>query len=813
MLKQRLQIKMDSLKKIWIGFFCLILVASAYSQTQPCPLNINFSTGDLTHWSAFTGTFTSAAGTRATQTFDSLKAAPTGTLGTVSFPESGYSVQGIQVSNNNSVDPFGGFSTIPTINGYQYTNSVLLGSTTVAPGSNQGLIRGISYVINVPAGSVDSPYTVTYAYAMVLENGSHASNQQPLSRAILETKDGIIACASPSYYLPTSGSGNALDEAAAHRQGFTQSPVPSPNTVGNGTTPYRVWTKSWTEVTFNLSPYRGQQVTLTFEADNCIPGGHFAYAYFAIRNDCNGLEISGPTAACQNGTITYSVPALADATYTWTIPNGWKKILDSLNILQVIPATAGGGTISVHEVNSCADLKASLDVITTLPTIPGVLSGNNIVCSDSNSSKIILSGNRGNVLNWISTLDGSNWVTDSVNKDSFLLVKNLKQTTTYKALVQNGSACSIDSTTSVLIDVNPISKGGVISPTLLNICQGQNKGATLNLSGSIGSIVNWQSSLDSIVWKDFNPPNTDTFYSINNTNVPTKFRAIAKSGVCPADTSKTAQVNIYNTPFPQAALAPADVAICFGSKAILNANVSIGTSYAWLNYNSLYDPNSRTISSTPYTVSAQAAPASSTIYLLAIRNADCPNLWIDTFHVIVTPPIIVNAGHDTAVAADQPLQLDALVSDSTVRTYAWLPSTGLNNSSIANPIATLGAGIDSIYYKVTATNSSGCSGVDYILVHVYKSKPDILVPNAFTPNGDGRNDIIKPIPIGIATLNYFRIYNRWGQMLFSTGEFNKGWDGNLNGTQQQSGTYVYMTEGIDYLGNTIFRKGTVVLIR
>jgi len=154
-----------------------------------------------------------------------------------------------------------------------------------------------------------------------------------------------------------------------------------------------------------------------------------------------------------------------------------------------------------------------------------------------------------------------------------------------------------------------------------------------------------------------------------------------------------------------------------------------------------------------------------------------------------------------------------LVSDSTVNAYSWSPATGLNNSAIADPIATLGAGIDSINYKVTATNSTGCFGVDYILVRVYKSKPDILVPSAFTPNGDGKNDIIRPILLGISKLNYFRVYNRWGQLLFNTSEFNKGWDGNINGAAQQSGTYVYMTEGVDYLGNTIFRKGTIVLIR
>ena len=777
-------------------------------------MNINFATGDLTHWSAFTGTFVNEI--RVVKIFDSLIAAPAGTIGSVSFPESNTGTPGMQVSNTNGIDTFGGFPIIPKINGYQYTNSVRLGSTTVTYGSElgHGLVRGVKYVINVPAGNVDTPYTITYAYAMVLENGTHASNQQPLARAIVETKSGVIICASPSYFLPTSGSNNDLDSAAAYRQGFSPSPVISPNSNVTGPiNAYRVWTKGWTEVTFNLSPYRGQQVTLTFEADNCIPSGHFAYAYFAIRNDCSGLKISGPIAACQNGTITYSVPALSDATYIWTIPNGWKKVLDSLNVLKVIPETAGGGTISVHEVNSCADLKAALNVVTSSATIAGVLSGGNSVCIDNNSSKIVLTGNRGNLVKWLWTTDGSNWMTNNSSRDSFLVVKNLKQTTTYRALVQYGSDCSIDSSTSALIKVNAFSKAGVISPTTLNICQGQNKGATLNINGSMGNIVNWQFSTDSIVWKDLNPPNTDTFFNVNNINVATKFRTIVASSGCAADTSKAAQVNIYNALFPQAVLMPQDITICFGDKAILKANIFKGSSYAWLNYNSLYDPNSRTITSTPFTVTAQAAPSSSTRYLLAIQNEDCPNLWIDTFNVTVSPAIIVNAGHDTSVLVNQPLQLNALVNDSNIHSFLWYPATGLNNSFIANPIATLGAGIDFVNYKVTVTNSSGCSGVDYILLRNYKSEPDFLVPNAFTPNGDGLNDIIKPIPIGITTLHYFRIYNRWGQMIFSTNEFNKGWDGNINGTQQQSGTYLYMTEGIDYLGNTIIRKGTIVLIR
>ena len=104
-------------------------------------------------------------------------------------------------------------------------------------------------------------------------------------------------------------------------------------------------------------------------------------------------------------------------------------------------------------------------------------------------------------------------------------------------------------------------------------------------------------------------------------------------------------------------------------------------------------------------------------------------------------------------------------------------------------------------------------GEDYVLVRVYKTGPDIFVPSGFTPNGDNRNDILKAIPIGIKQFDYFNVYNRFGQLLFSSPEIGKGWDGNFSGSAQPSGAYVYATQGTDYLGNIIFRKGTVVLIR
>ena len=110
-------------------------------------------------------------------------------------------------------------------------------------------------------------------------------------------------------------------------------------------------------------------------------------------------------------------------------------------------------------------------------------------------------------------------------------------------------------------------------------------------------------------------------------------------------------------------------------------------------------------------------------------------------------------------------------------------------------------------------DNNGCFADDDVVVKVYKTGPDIFVPSAFTPNGDGKNDILRPITIGISQLHYFRVYNRWGQLVFSTTELGRGWDGMFNGAQQPANTYIFATEGTDYTGKTVYRKGTSVLIR
>lgn len=809
--------------KFWLCSLCVLIYAPSFPQMQACPVNINFSSGTLAHWFAYTGNNKNGNGAASIkQTYDSLTLAPTGTIGATNIAEYNLpSVSGIQTITTPGTDAFGGFATIPTINGYAYDYSILLGSTSVSHGSGTegGYTRGISYKILVPTSNTTEPYTMTYAYAMVLENGSHNSNQQPLFTATLNTPTGTILCANASYLLPTlnnsvGGNNNAtLNLAAAIKQGFTLSNTPSPNNNNAADNKYRVWTKGWTEVTFDLSAYRGQVVTLTFEADNCIPGGHFAYAYIALRNTCAGLSISGDSAVCANGSFMYSIPSLAGAAYHWQVPDTWQIISDTSNIITV-KAGSKGGKIIASEINGCANLADTIEVITTQPSIGGKVTGDNIVCEGINTSNLTVSGNIGSIISWLSSTDGLNWIPITTTSSGYTAT-NLSNTTFYKALVKNGKTCVPDTSAAAIVKVDSKSIGGQILPANSVICEGQNKDATLTLTGNKGNVLNWQYSQDNTLWQDVNPANTNQAYNINGITVYTKYRTIVKNGVCTPDTSSTASVAIFPAKYPQAMSFPADTSICFGTLAQLNANVVTATSYTWSGPGTLYDQGNGSIGTTPYSIRAQAAPVATSDYILNIMNADCPVPLKDTFHIVVIPRVIVNAGHDTSVIANQPLQLQALVNNSTEEySWSWLPpAISLSNTLIANPVAILNGTIDSVRYTVRATNTSGCYGEDDIKVYVYKTAPEIFVPSAFTPNGDGRNDILKPIPVGISKLNFFRIYNRWGQLVYSTSEIGRGWDGTLNGNLQPTGTYIFVTEGSDYKGHTIFRKGTSVLIR
>jgi gliding motility-associated-like protein len=162
------------------------------------------------------------------------------------------------------------------------------------------------------------------------------------------------------------------------------------------------------------------------------------------------------------------------------------------------------------------------------------------------------------------------------------------------------------------------------------------------------------------------------------------------------------------------------------------------------------------------------------------------------------------AGNDTSIVVGQPLQLTGTGSDL----YEWSPSFYLNRNNVSSPVVSLN---DNMSYVMKAYTEEGCFALDTINIKVFKTNPDIFVPNAFTPIG--RNRVFRPLPVGIKQLQYFRVFNRYGQLVFQTSEVGKGWDGTLGGKLQQTGTYVWTVSGIDYTGKSLLKRGTAMLIR
>ena len=115
-------------------------------------------------------------------------------------------------------------------------------------------------------------------------------------------------------------------------------------------------------------------------------------------------------------------------------------------------------------------------------------------------------------------------------------------------------------------------------------------------------------------------------------------------------------------------------------------------------------------------------------------------------------------------------------------------------------------------YTIQIETAAGCVTVDTQLVKVFK-EVRFYVPSGFTPNDDGLNDYLKPIPVGIKEFRYFRIYNRWGQLVFDLKSDPKGWNGKINGKLQSSQVVVWMAEGVGVNNVVYIQKGTCTLIR
>jgi gliding motility-associated-like protein len=162
---------------------------------------------------------------------------------------------------------------------------------------------------------------------------------------------------------------------------------------------------------------------------------------------------------------------------------------------------------------------------------------------------------------------------------------------------------------------------------------------------------------------------------------------------------------------------------------------------------------------------------------------------------------------DTVIAGGQSLQLSPLVS-GTIASYQWSPAMWLDNPGLADPIATPVGTTD---YRLTVVSTNGCTASATEIVGVFYQ---IAMPGAFTPNGDGRNDVFRVPPSVPVVVQRLAVYNREGALMFQAGNAAVGWDGTFNGHAQPAGVYVWELEYVDPLTKRVqMVKGTVVLVR
>ncbi len=224
--------------------------------------------------------------------------------------------------------------------------------------------------------------------------------------------------------------------------------------------------------------------------------------------------------------------------------------------------------------------------------------------------------------------------------------------------------------------------------------------------------------------------------------------------------------------------------LCSGEFLILGANNA--SSYLWvppagLNRNDIANPVAR--------------PAATTMY--RVIGFDGHNCFTDTGYVLITvgPKPKVNLGPDKTLSTGTVLNLNAVTQFGPIISWLWDPATDLSCNNCPSPSTIVK---NNSFYSVVVTNTFGCTATDTIFINSFCKSAQVYIPNAFTPDGDGLNDVLMVRGKGI-TVKSFRIFNRWGELVFEKENFYPndlkfGWNGKVRGIPATPDVFVYTAE-------------------
>jgi gliding motility-associated-like protein len=339
--------------------------------------------------------------------------------------------------------------------------------------------------------------------------------------------------------------------------------------------------------------------------------------------------------------------------------------------------------------------------------------------------------------------------------------------------------------TPVKVTVNPLPVATIVAPNQTAICDK----STISLTARGGTTYQWLLNGAAIAGA------TDSIYAAGQAG-SYEVNVIAKG--CTSKVAAPVNLTLIKAVVPKFSNSSTciDVPVSF-----FNETDTASVNYVW----NFGDGQTSTLSNPVYTykksgtfvVKLKVAPK----LCSSLSDSITKNITVDV------PPIGIKYPNVLAVKNKAtPLSARFIANGYT---YLWMPSTGLNNGAIQKPI--FNASNEQLY-RVRLTSAGGCITMDTVKVSVYDSS-DIFVPKAFSPNKDGKNDLLQPFLVNILTLKFFKVYNRWGQLMFQSSDSRQGWDGMYNYKPQPLETYTWIAKGVDGNGTTIFRKGQTVLIR
>lgn len=354
---------------------------------------------------------------------------------------------------------------------------------------------------------------------------------------------------------------------------------------------------------------------------------------------------------------------------------------------------------------------------------------------------------------------------------------------TYTVLVQednNGCYGPIDTT---VFFVNGPPSTSMTGPT--KVCQGDTGLYTISFNNN--TVYKWSAAKTQII---------DTANNVLMTrfdSVGTFIVKVTATDSCGSSTGVKV-VTVVAKPVPDIT---GPSSICVGEPVTLNATG--GTSYAWTPSSGLSCTNCP---------NPTATPPSTTVYTVTVSNGTCSAK--DSVKLVVNAPPTGTACCSETIILGDSVSIHAASGGNV--TYSWAPSSGLSCTTCANPIANPTV---TTTYTVTMTDTTdGCQVIDTVRITVNENCGQVFVPDAFSPNGDGQNDILYVRGSCIKTLE-FSVYDRWGNKVFETTDKSIGWDGKYRGQPMNTGTYVYYLNAItdQTPEQTITRKGNVTLVR